>query len=74
MPYGGYDAIPLDTYIKEFPMGPDLGQEFGEMFELMDNPGYDGGDPSVVQLSDVSAIFSFDKNAFFVKHVFESTY
>jgi len=53
VPYGGFDEIPLEAYVKGSPMGPDLGLEFGEMFAYMDDPGYDGGDPSVILPKDL---------------------
>ena len=54
MPYGGYDEISIETFVKGSPVGPDVGLEFAEMFALMDDPGYDGGDPTVILPKDVS--------------------
>ena len=51
--YGGFDEISVDDYINKSGMGPDLGLEFAEMFALMDNPGYNGGEPSVILPKDV---------------------
>ena len=55
--YGGYDEVCLEDFAKNSPMGYYLGLEFAEMFALMDTPGYDGGDPSVVLPKDVSYSF-----------------
>jgi hypothetical protein len=51
VPFGGYDAVPLQGFISFMP--PGLGQELGEMLAFMDEFGYDGGDPSVVQASEL---------------------
>ena len=51
--YGGFDEILAEDYNKKSGIGPDLGLEFAEMFALMDNPGYNGGEPSVILPRDV---------------------
>ena len=51
--YGGFDQISSEEFIDKSRMGPDLGLEFAEMFEFMDEPGYNGGESSVILLKDV---------------------
>lgn len=60
VPYGGYKEANTDDFVKTFPMGPDIGLEFAEMLLLMDDPGYDGGDPSVILPKDVSSPSTMD--------------
>jgi hypothetical protein len=57
VPYGGYDEVPLEAFAMNAPMGYDLGLEFAEMFALVDDPGYAGGDSSVILPRDVSYFF-----------------
>lgn len=53
VPYGGYDEVPPDVFASRWPIGPVIGLEFAEMFLYMDDPGYEGGDPSVILPQDV---------------------
>lgn len=53
VPFGGFDYVPPEIFAKFIPV-PDLGLELGEMMAFMDEFGYDGGDPSVVLIGDVS--------------------
>ena len=55
VPFGGYDATPLDVFVERMPI-PDLGQEMGEMFVYLDEFGYTGGEEGVVNAEDVSLI------------------
>ena len=55
VPFGGYDEIPIETYVNSFPM-PELAGEFAEMFAYFDEFGYTGGDGDVVNAKDVSPI------------------
>jgi hypothetical protein len=52
VPFGGYDEIPLDKYVANFP-APGAGREIGEMMAFMDEFGYDGHDPTVIHAGDV---------------------
>ena len=54
VPNGGYHSVTIDEYVKNSPLGPEIGLEFAEMYALMDGPGYDGGDPSIIHPKDVS--------------------
>ncbi|KAJ5148069.1 hypothetical protein N7526_001421 [Penicillium atrosanguineum] len=54
VPYGGYDELSIEEWVKNAPFDHALALEFAEMFALMDDPGYAGGDPSVVLPHHVS--------------------
>ncbi|KAJ5689729.1 hypothetical protein N7462_004121 [Penicillium macrosclerotiorum] len=53
VPYGGYDELSIEQFVKFMPVEPVIALEFAEMFALADNPGYDGGDPSIVLPEDL---------------------
>ena len=59
VPFGGFDSISLEVFEKAVPM-PGLGSELGEMLAFMDEFGYDGGDPTIIQAADVGSLERFD--------------
>lgn len=49
-----YDELSIEQWVKSVPFDPAIGLESAEMFAVIEDPGHDGEDPSVVPLQYVS--------------------
>ncbi len=53
-----YQEITLEQFIEAAP-DKEFGAEAGDMFVYASDPGYDGGDPSILKAADIEKVNSY---------------